>query len=130
MCIRDREARTLGASRALAEAIGLSFVPRRIEGYDISNTQGVLSVAAMVVFIDGSPAKKEYRHFRIKTVVGANDFASMHEVLTRRFAHARRETEELREKGADISRAVSYTHLAAGPARYARTAAPGGASVR
>lgn len=99
-----QEARTLGASRALGEAVGMDHVPRRIEGYDISNTQGVLSVASMVVFIGGQSAPKEYRHFRIKTVVGANDFASMNEVITRRFAHAKKEMEELRARGEDISR--------------------------
>jgi len=82
-----REERTVGAAANLGRILGLEKPPRRIEGYDISNTQGVLSVAAMVVFIDGMPAKKEYRHFRIKTVVGANDFASMNEVLRRRFTH-------------------------------------------
>ncbi len=82
-----REERTVGAAASLGRILGLEQPPRRIEGYDISNTQGVLSVAAMVVFIDGAPAKKEYRHFRIKTVVGANDFASMNEVLRRRFTH-------------------------------------------
>ena len=82
-----REERTVGAAANLGRILGLEKPPRRIEGYDISNTQGVLSVAAMVVFIDGVPAKKEYRHFRIKTVVGANDFASMNEVLLRRFTH-------------------------------------------
>ena len=60
-------------------------VPRRIEGYDISNTQGQQNVASMVVFIDGAPAPKEYRHYRIKSFEGANDFASMNEVLSRRF---------------------------------------------
>ena len=55
-----------------------------MECYDISNTQGTDSVASMVVFTDGKPDKKEYRRFRIKTVEGANDFASMAEVLTRR----------------------------------------------
>jgi excinuclease ABC subunit C len=65
--------------------------PRRIEGFDISNTQGVLSVASMVVFIDGEPAHREYRHYRIKTVEGPNDFASMNEVLSRRFARTQRE---------------------------------------
>ena len=73
--------------------LGLDAYPRRIEGYDISNTQGALSVASMVVMIDGSSARKEYRHFRIKTVVGANDFASMHEVITRRLSHGLREPE-------------------------------------
>ncbi|NLD52046.1 MAG: excinuclease ABC subunit UvrC [Clostridiales bacterium] len=82
---RVQEERTTGAVKELAQALGLGFVPRRIEGFDISNTQGNLSVASMVVFIDGQPAKKEYRHFRIKTVEGANDFASMNEVLGRRF---------------------------------------------
>ncbi|MGI6726443.1 MAG: excinuclease ABC subunit UvrC [Christensenellales bacterium] len=80
--------RTVGASRELAEALGLSAAPRRIEGFDISNTQGAQSVAAMVVFIDGEPARREYRYFNIKTVEGANDFASMAEALTRRFRRA------------------------------------------
>jgi excinuclease ABC subunit C len=79
--------RTFGALRELAEALGLPAPPRRIEGYDISNTQGAQSVGSMVVMIDGAAAPKEYRHFRIKTVEGANDFASMHEVITRRFTH-------------------------------------------
>ena len=80
--------RTLGASQELAAALHLHSVPRRIEGFDISNTQGAQSVASMVVFVDGEPSRKEYRHFRIKTVEGPNDFASMHEVLTRRFKRA------------------------------------------
>ena len=86
--------RTAGASKALAEAIGLPKAPRRIEGFDISNTQGVLSVASMVVFIDGASARKEYRHYRIKTVEGANDFASMEEVLGRRFRRGIAEREK------------------------------------
>ncbi|MBE5783037.1 MAG: excinuclease ABC subunit UvrC [Clostridiales bacterium] len=80
--------RTLGACEGLARVLGIKETPRRIEGFDISNTQGVLSVASMVVFIDGEPAPKEYRHYRIKTVEGANDFASMQEVLLRRFKRA------------------------------------------
>ncbi|MBQ7184367.1 MAG: excinuclease ABC subunit UvrC [Clostridia bacterium] len=80
--------RTVGACHDLATALGLDIYPRRIEGYDISNTQGTLSVASMVVFIDGEPAVKEYRRYRIKTVVGANDFASLNEVLERRFKRA------------------------------------------
>jgi len=80
----------------LAAAIGMQGYPRRIEGFDISNTQGTLSVASMVVFIDGMPAKKEYRHYRIKTVVGANDFASMNEVLGRRFRRTKAEDEKER----------------------------------
>ncbi len=80
--------RTVGASRELAAALSLPEAPRRIEGFDISNTQGAQSVGSMVVFVDGEPDKKAYRHFRIKTVEGANDFASMNEVLDRRLKHA------------------------------------------
>ncbi len=80
--------RTIGACEELGRVVGMDKVPHRIEGYDISNTQGILSVASMVVFIDGEPAKQEYRHYRIKTVEGANDFASMNEVLGRRFRRA------------------------------------------
>ena len=72
-----QEERTTGAAKKLGVILGMDHYPRRIEGYDISNTQGVLSVAAMVVFIDGVAEKKEYRHFRIKTVEGPNDFASV-----------------------------------------------------
>ncbi len=80
--------RTVGACEELGKVLGMAVTPRRIEGFDISNTQGILSVASMVVFIDGQPANKEYRHYRIKTVEGANDFASMNEVLGRRFRRA------------------------------------------
>ena len=95
---RQRE-RTIGACEALAAAVGMDHTPRRIEGYDISNTQGVLSVASMVVAIDGEAANREYRHFRIKTVEGANDFASMNEGLTRRLTRARQEREALIAQG-------------------------------
>lgn len=94
-----KEERTSGAAHKLGEILGLDHYPRRIEGYDISNTQGVLSVGSMVVFIDGEPAKKEYRQFRIKTVEGANDFASLNEVLGRRFAHGLQEKKEREEAG-------------------------------
>ena len=83
-----QEERTIGAAENLGRILGMDTYPRRIEGYDISNTQGQQNVAAMVVFIDGVPAKKEYRRFRIRTVEGANDFASMKEVLGRRYSHA------------------------------------------
>ncbi len=77
--------RTIGAAEELGRILGLPETPRRIEGYDISNTQGNQNVASMVVFLDGAPAPKEYRHYRIKSFEGANDFASMNEVLSRRF---------------------------------------------
>jgi len=88
------EERTVGAAEKLGKILGMNRFPRRIEGYDISNTQGAQSVASMVVFIDGEPARKEYRHFRIRTVEGANDFESLYETLTRRYSHAAREEEE------------------------------------
>ena len=88
--------RTIGACEELGKILGMTTTPRRIEGYDISNTQGILSVGAMVVFIDGEPAKKEYRHYRIKTVEGPNDFASMNEVINRRFARIAQTDEEQR----------------------------------
>lgn len=75
--------RTKGAAQRLGDALGIGYV-KRLECYDISNTQGTDSVASMVVFTDGKPDKKEYRRFRIKTVEGANDFKSMAEVLERR----------------------------------------------
>lgn len=69
----------------LQEALRLEAPPNRIECYDISNTQGTSSVGSMVVFEQGTPSKGMYRHFNIKTVVGPDDFASMEEVLNRRF---------------------------------------------
>ncbi len=70
---------------ALQRLLGLATVPSRIEGFDISNTMGTHSVASMVVWEDGKMKKADYRRFRIKTVEGANDFASMHEVVKRRY---------------------------------------------
>ena len=96
------EERTVGAAGKLGEILGMDRYPRRIEGYDISNTQGEQSVAAMVVFIDGEPAKKEYRHFRIRTVEGANDFASLYETLSRRYSHAAKEAAEGGNKFAEL----------------------------
>jgi excinuclease ABC subunit C len=71
--------------QTLQNALGMSELPLRIECFDNSNTQGEEPVAAMVCFINGKPAKGEYRHFNIKTVVGADDFATMHEVVYRRY---------------------------------------------
>ncbi len=73
----------------------LKELPRRIECFDNSNFQGTSPVAACVVFDNGRPNKKEYRHFNIKTVVGPDDFASMREVLTRRYSRLLREEKEL-----------------------------------
>ncbi|WP_003540421.1 excinuclease ABC subunit UvrC [Desulfotomaculum nigrificans] len=80
-----------GALAELTAALGLERPPRRMECYDISNTQGTESVASMVVFEEGKPAKDQYRRFKIRTVEGPNDFASMKETLSRRLAKAREE---------------------------------------
>jgi excinuclease ABC subunit C len=82
------QGKTQAALDELEDQLDLPAPPRRIECYDISNTQGTNSVASMVVFIDGRPRPSEYRRFKIKTVEGANDFASMAEVLGRRFKRA------------------------------------------
>lgn len=81
------------ALEELAGALELKAPPRRLECYDISNTQGAESVASMVVFEEGKPIPQQYRRFKIKTVIGPNDFASMQEALGRRFARGREERE-------------------------------------
>lgn len=73
------------APRELAECIGLSAPPKRIEAYDISNTGGSENVASMIVFENGRPKKSEYKKFKIKYIVGSNDYDCMREVLSRRF---------------------------------------------
>jgi excinuclease ABC subunit C len=80
----DKNKQTQALSE-LQSAMQLTEPPNRIECYDISNTQGTSSVGSMVVFEQGTPSKGMYRHFNIKTVIGPDDFASMEEVLTRRF---------------------------------------------
>jgi excinuclease ABC subunit C len=79
------QGKTLGALEELADALDLAGPPRRLECYDISNFQGAQSVGSMVVFEEGKPRSGEYRRFRIRDVVGANDYASHQEVLRRRF---------------------------------------------
>lgn len=76
---------TQGAVLQLQQLLGLKALPIRVECYDISNVQGVDKVASMVVFTNGQKDSSQYRRFRINTVDGANDFASMKETLTRRF---------------------------------------------
>ena len=92
---REREyERTVGAAKRLKNYLRLTCELERIECYDISNIQGTDSVASMVVFTSGKPDYKEYRHFKIKTVEGANDFASMNEVIERRFLRYLKERDE------------------------------------
>ncbi len=82
------EQRTLGAVTEIAKLLGLPTA-RRMESYDISNISGVDSVGSMVVYVDGKPRKSDYRKFRIRSVEGPDDYASMEEVLTRRFTRAK-----------------------------------------
>ena len=86
---RDEE-RTIGAVGKLGEALGIEM-PYRIEAFDNSNIQGTNPVSAMVVFIDGKPSKKDYRKYKIKTVVGPDDYDSMREVVRRRYSRALKE---------------------------------------
>jgi len=82
------QGRTLGALEELATALGLPAPPMRIECFDISTIQGTNTVGSMVVFEEGRPRSGDYRRFRIKTVVGTDDFASHREVFRRRFKRA------------------------------------------
>ena len=84
--IKREEGRTLGAMKEIADILGLSGI-HRMEAYDISNTSGYESVGSMVVFEGGRPLRSDYRKFKLRTVEGPNDYASMKEVLTRRFTH-------------------------------------------
>ena len=84
--IRKEEKRTSGAMKMVADWLNLSDI-HRVEAFDISNISGFESVGSMVVFQDGQPRRNDYRKFRIKSVQGPNDYASMEEVLTRRFTH-------------------------------------------
>ncbi|MCY3570387.1 MAG: excinuclease ABC subunit UvrC [Chloroflexi bacterium] len=97
--------RTDAALEELEEALSLPAPPRRIECYDVSNTQGSNVVASMVVFLDGRPATSEYRRFRIKTVdtsEGPDDFASMAEVIQRRFKRLGEERRAERAQGFNV----------------------------
>lgn len=90
--IKREEMRTKGAMHQIEEWLDLSGI-RRIEAFDISNTSGMESVGSMIVYEDGKPKRSDYRKFKIRTVIGPDDYASMEEVLKRRFEHG---LEELR----------------------------------
>lgn len=108
--IRREEARTMGAMAEIGDLIGMEEAPFRVEAYDISNTQGFDSVGSMVVFEGGKPKRSDYRKFKIKHVQGPNDYASMHEVLTRRFNRALKEQAEILTQGLDPTMA-KFTKL-------------------
>ncbi len=95
--IKREEGRTIGAVRELEQLLGMKGL-NRMEAYDISNINGFETVGSMVVYEKGKPKRSDYRKFRLKTVTGPDDYASMHEVLTRRFSHGMKEQEELADK--------------------------------
>ena len=93
--IKNPERHTERLMEAMQRELRLDRQPRHIECFDNSNTQGTNPVASCVVFRNGKPSKREYRHFNIKTVVGADDFASMREIITRRYTRLVEEGSEL-----------------------------------
>jgi excinuclease ABC subunit C len=86
VALTDPDRHTNRIMQQMMKDLRMKEEPRRIEGFDNSNIQGEFAVSAMPVFIDGKPAKKEYRHFNVKTVVGADDFATMEEIIFRRYS--------------------------------------------
>ncbi|MDD6441501.1 MAG: excinuclease ABC subunit UvrC [bacterium] len=96
--IKREEGRTIGAVKEIEKLLGLKDIVR-MEAFDISNTNGFASVGSMVVYEKGKPKRNDYRKFKIKGVQGADDYASMEEVLTRRFTHGLEEQAEEKELG-------------------------------
>ena len=100
--IKREELRTIGAMNQIGSWIGLSGI-KRVEAYDISNISGFESVGSMIVYENGRPKRNDYRKFRIRTVQGPNDYASMREVLLRRFSYGLEETKKLQAEGGDLA---------------------------
>jgi len=96
--LKREEGRTIGAVKEIERLLGLDNL-ERMEAYDISNTSGFASVGSMVVYEKGKPKRNDYRKFKIKSVSGPDDYASMEEVLTRRFNHGIEELEDGKEVG-------------------------------
>lgn len=96
--LKREEGRTIGAVKEIERLLGLSDI-NRMEAYDISNTSGFASVGSMIVYEKGKPKRNDYRKFKIKSVQGPDDYASMEEVLTRRFRHGLDELENSEEVG-------------------------------
>lgn len=96
--LKREEGRTIGAVKEIEALLGLKNIVR-MEAFDISNTSGFASVGSMVVYEKGKPKRNDYRKFKIKSVQGPDDYASMEEVLTRRFSHGLDELEEGKELG-------------------------------
>lgn len=96
--LKREEGRTIGAVKEIEGWLGIKGIAR-IEAYDISNTSGFASVGSMIVYEKGKPKRSDYRKFKIKSVAGPDDYASMDEVLTRRFQHGLGEIEAGKELG-------------------------------
>lgn len=95
--LKREEGRTIGAMKEIADILKLPGISR-VEAYDISNTNGFESVGSMIVYEKGKACRSDYRKFKLRTVAGPDDYASMHEVLTRRFTHGMEERRERAEK--------------------------------
>ena len=95
--LKREEGRTIGAMKEIEKWLDMKNLVR-IEAYDISNINGFETVGSMIVYEKGKPKRSDYRKFKLHTVTGPDDYASMHEVLTRRFTHGMTEQKELKEK--------------------------------
>ncbi|MBU3154233.1 excinuclease ABC subunit UvrC [Clostridium estertheticum] len=101
--MQDKEIHKI-AMQEITELLKLDEIPDRIESYDISNIMGVDSVGSMVVFEGGKPKNSDYRRFKIKSVIGANDYDSMREILERRFRRGLDEVERIKERNLELSK--------------------------
>lgn len=95
--IKREEGRTIGAVKEIEDLLGMKDL-NRMEAFDISNINGFETVGSMIVYEKGKPKRSDYRKFKLRTVSGPDDYASMHEVLTRRFRHGMEEMQELEEQ--------------------------------
>ena len=95
--MRREEGRTIGAVKEIEKLLDIHDIVR-MEAYDISNINGFETVGSMIVYEKGRPKRSDYRKFKLRTVTGPDDYAAMHEVLTRRFTHGVNEQQELKEK--------------------------------
>ena len=95
--IKREEGRTIGAMKEIEHLLGMEGLSR-VEAFDISNINGFETVGSMIVYEKGKPKRSDYRKFKLKTITGPDDYASMHEVLTRRFTHGMHEKKELAER--------------------------------
>ena len=100
--LKREEGRTIGAVKEISDLLQLPLTgTARMEAYDISNINGFETVGSMVVYEKGKPQRSDYRKFKLRTITGPDDYASMHEVLTRRFTHGQEERKILQKKGLD-----------------------------